>query len=84
MDIDKKMMNNMFSRAGMDETRKAMNKFLEVSRHEPQNMIMMAMFRDMFMFKDMCFSKINQLETKIGYYDHLEERIQILEEELKE
>ena len=48
MDFDKKMMNDMFSRAGSDDTRKAMNKFLEISRTDPQTLIMMAMFRDMF------------------------------------
>ena len=63
-----------------EEERKAILKMLDVTRAEPQMKLILAIFRDVYMFKEMSQamllryqSKIRELETRIEELENVKE-----------
>ena len=75
--VDRKVID-MISHVN-EEERKAILKMLDVTRAEPQMKLILAIFRDVYMFKEMSQamllryrSKIIELETRIEELEELE------------
>lgn len=71
MEIDKSILNMMKSIS--PEDRKAIIKMLELRRASPELMISLAVFRDVFVYRDMMNATVMQMKAKIK---ELESRIE--------
>jgi len=76
--VDRKVID-MISHVN-EEERKAILKMLDVTRAEPQMKLILAIFRDVYMFKEMSQamllryqSKIRELETRIEELENVKE-----------
>jgi len=76
--VDRKVID-MISHVN-EEERKAILKMLNVTRAEPQMKLILAIFRDVYMFKEMSQamllryqSKIRELETRIEELENVKE-----------
>lgn len=74
MEIDKSILNQMQSIS--PEDRKAIIKMIELRRTSPELMVSLAVFRDVFVYRDMMNATVLQLKAKIR---GLEERINDLQ-----
>ena len=74
VNVDKKVIN-MISHVS-EEERRAILKMLDVARAEPQMKLILAIFRDVYIFKEMSQALLLRYQSKVR---ELEERIEELE-----
>lgn len=63
MDIDRRVMEEL--QHSTPEQRQALMNFLDASKRKPENLLIMAIFRDIVVFKDMAAAKIMVQDAKI-------------------